>query len=107
MPPPSAKLHLLFLVYDLVAESVSGPIITFPSDAVAVRTFSDAVLAPNSILSAHAKDFELRQVGVIDLNTGIIAPLEQHRTILSAQAVLDIANRDQSALPLFPEASNG
>lgn len=97
----SAKLHSLYVVYDSVAESVSGPVICFPSDAVAIRSFTDAVLGSGSVLALHHKDYALFQNGVIDLNTGIISPLENGlRHVLGATTVIELANREQPSLPL-------
>lgn len=104
----SAKLHPLFVVYDLVAQSVTGPIITFPSEAVAIRSFSDAVLGSNSVLATHPNDYHFLQVGVIDMTTGKVIPLEEHRLVITPATILELANRDRSILdPAQLEVLNG
>lgn len=87
-------LKFFYMVYDSVAGAMSGPIMVYPSDAVAIRDFSDAVRGNGSLLAQHPDDFSLVRVGTIDA-VGAIAPLD-HESVITARTVVDIMTREVS-----------
>lgn len=101
---PFFMIHPIFAVYDLVAQSISGPIMAFSAEPVAVRSFSDACLGAGSILASHPKDYHFVQLGTVDLTTGELTSLPTPRLVITAEAVLDIAERSQPQLPLLQES---
>lgn len=84
------RLAALFVVMDSVAQSTTGPIMSFPSDAVAVRTFSDAIRGSNSVLAAHPDDYSLYAVGFLNTDSGILVPLDSPRFVISARSIVDL-----------------
>lgn len=105
MSNSNSTLHLLFLyvVYDMVAKAISGPVVQMAGDAVAIRMFSDAVLGPNSVLAMHPDDYQLVKVGCINTSTGQLIPLEDHEVVITARTIVDLANRNQDQVTLpFP-----
>lgn len=71
-----STLQRLYVVYDSVASCVTGPIMAFPNDAAARRTFQDAVTNSQSSLSSHPSDYSLHYIGDVDMADGTIRPLE-------------------------------
>lgn len=63
----------LYAVYDKKAESELG-IFEQPNDLVAIRDFSQACAKDESPIRKFAEDYELRCLGQIDTETGIITP---------------------------------
>lgn len=83
---------LLYIVFDSVAGAMSGPLMVYPSDAVAIRDFADAVRADGSRLARHADDFSLVCVGHVS-DSGDVEGLEK-RTVITARNILDISERE-------------
>lgn len=67
-------LKNLYTVQDIVGNQLVGGIIQEIHDAPAIRAFYDALRAENSMLAQHPADFNLLQVGNIDIETGDIVP---------------------------------
>ncbi|WNK13787.1 MAG: nonstructural protein [Microvirus sp.] len=55
----------LYMVYDLVANTVLGGIMLENADAPAMRAFNDALGNKESLLGQHPKDFNLLYLGEI------------------------------------------
>jgi hypothetical protein len=55
----------LYMVHDITADAVIGPIIQEVSDPPAIRAFYDALRAEGSLLAQHPSDFNLIYLGVI------------------------------------------
>lgn len=84
--------QFLYVVFDAVAESIVGPLMVLPSDAVARRTFQDAVTSERSSLSQHPQDFSLHRIGSFDLKTGVIesVPVSSSTVLISGDMIVDI-----------------
>lgn len=59
----------IYAIYDRVASEVFGPVMVLPNDAVAIRTFRDALFQPDS--RNHA-DYDLYCLGYLDTETGAL-----------------------------------
>lgn len=64
----------LYQLYDTKAESVAGPIQTHRKEGSAVRAFHGVLEAAETMPNRYPEDFELRQVGEQDEETGEITP---------------------------------
>lgn len=64
----------IYCIHDRVANEVFGPVMVLPNDAVAIRTFRDALFQPSS--TNHA-DYDLYCVGTIDTESGVINPIAE------------------------------
>lgn len=62
----------LYVVKDIKVGSI-GAVLKFRNDAMAVRSFGDAVQQKDSIYNVHPSDFALLCVGEIDEESGIIS----------------------------------
>lgn len=51
------------------------------NDSTAVRNFAHAIKTSGTVISSHAKDFELYKVGTYDNETGFIEKLEVRELI--------------------------
>lgn len=63
----------LYQLFDKVADTVEGPVLTFGVDAPAVRMFHDLLMDERTGPGRHPGDYELLCVGSQD-STGVIAP---------------------------------
>lgn len=68
-------ISIIFSIYDSKAEFYL-PLVLFNSKGESLRNFADAVNNPDTMLSKHAADFTLFEVGSFDNTTGEIALLE-------------------------------
>lgn len=66
--------YAICAIYDKVSKDVAGGAMIFPHDAVAVRTFGDAIKRENSFIAAHLDDMEMHRYGWLDTDTLTIAP---------------------------------
>lgn len=62
-------IYLIASIIDTTTQDLVGPLWTFRAEAVAIRTFGDAVRVPNSTVALHLDDMELWQWGWIDTET--------------------------------------
>lgn len=86
-------LKQLYMVYDLVAETVLGGIIQETADAPAIRAFHDALGASESLLAQHPKDFNLLLIGSITSDGTVITPNQP--TIVATGAAW-VANKEST-----------
>lgn len=66
---------LIFSVYDTKSESFSPPMVN-RTKGEAIRSFSDEVNNPQSMLHKHPEDYVLFEIGEWDNTTGTITPKE-------------------------------
>lgn len=66
------RITKLFQIYDNVANTVVGPIISAPHQASAIRNFTDLLNDPKTTLASHPDDYKLLCIGEQDEETGII-----------------------------------
>lgn len=78
----------IYAVLDRPANSFGTPIF-LPNEAVAVRTFSQAVNAKNTLLGLYPDDFVLCHLGTYDQLLGRFENLSLPKQILAARAVLN------------------
>jgi len=98
----------LYSLYDRKA-GYYLPIFQRRTDAEAVREFTEAVTMSEGPISKYPSDFELCELGQMDLDTGEIIPAKNARVILNGLSALQAAQaeraRYQSALSPAIETS--
>jgi len=84
----------VYSIFDDKAETY-GPPVFYPNKSVAMRSFSDTVRNPDSMLYRHPADFRLYELGVFCDATGTFDCYEKHLFICHATTfVLDHQNID-------------
>lgn len=83
------KEYGLYATFDTVA-GVFGSVTVDISDGTAKRNFLFAV-SQSAQLQYMAKDMELRRIGTIDLETGMIVPSALHEVICRGSEVVNDA----------------
>jgi len=78
----------LFAVRDVKADTFGAPM-AIPTEGLAVRSFTEAVLAPNSDLAKYKEDYMLYEIGTYEPNCGLVTALPVPRFIVSASSVYD------------------
>lgn len=78
----------LFTIYDIVAQTIVGPIIAEVHQAPAIRAFHDALAQPNSLLAQHPGDFTLLLIGELTLQGQYLANDLYPQTIATGSAWL-------------------
>lgn len=86
----------LFSVYDLVAETIVGPILAEPVAASAIRAFHDALGMKDSTLASHPADFNLLELGEISSN-GLILPVLGESPIIVATGSAWLAAKEAAS----------
>lgn len=74
----------LYSVFDSAAQAYNTPL-TFQSEGLAIRSFSDAVNKEDSNFRRHAKDYTLFRIGEFDDATGEIKPLSPQAVVNALQ----------------------
>lgn len=64
-------MQKIYIIYDVKSESYTAPTIN-PARGQAIRSFSDAINNPGSVIHDHPEDFTLFEIGTYDHNTGEI-----------------------------------
>ena len=82
----------LYVVFDVVAQLVSGPVMALPNDAVARRVFQDALLGESSALSRHPSDYVLLKIGALEDEVPVIRSVETTQ-VISGDQVMDLQRR--------------
>lgn len=77
-------MNYLYAVRDVQADDIGGQVIVAKADAVAVRTFVDALSSqdPRSMMAKYPDDYELLELGAIQ-DDGRIEALESPRSVLT------------------------
>lgn len=88
----------LYTIYDRKALAYHQPYYAI-TDAVAVRTFADAVADPNAIFGRHPNDYVLYYAGDFDDSNGQLWPQQPLTHIIDAQVLVKAV---QSEIP-FPD----
>lgn len=65
-------IHGIYAIYDTVAKSIVLGLVNVAHTAQAIRIFADMAQSDNSPIARHIKDYELHQLGMINLETGEI-----------------------------------
>lgn len=65
----------IYALYDAAANDISGPLMVFPHETVAIRTFADILSDPKSFPRRHPKDFTLVQLANLTDAGNAIEPL--------------------------------
>lgn len=82
----------LYVIRDVLAESIVGGLLLFPTDAPAVRFFGDVINEPKSSVSAHPNDHVLTYLGSIDETDGRIDVSDAPRDVITGASY--IASRE-------------
>lgn len=88
----------IYAIFDEVAQQLFGPIMVLPNDAVARRTFQDALFTPGAIMTTHPQDFTLFHLGSLNLETGLITPRSEAPTqdnacvIIAGDVLVELTN---------------
>lgn len=61
-------------VFDVKASAYMQPFFV-PNTSMAIRSFGDAVVNPETGISKHPEDFQLFKVGEFDDNSGLFSPV--------------------------------
>lgn len=88
----------MYTIYDRKAMAYHMPFYAI-TDAVGVRTFSDAVSDPQSIFARHPNDYVLYLAGEFDDSNGQLWPEQPLKHVIDASALVKAL---QSEIP-FPE----
>lgn len=67
--------RFIYAVMDKAALAITGGLMVFPADAVAVRTFGDVCMDDQSMVSKHIGDFDLVRLGTL-MDDGSIVDVE-------------------------------
>lgn len=88
-----------YSVYDRKAQVFHAPYYA-PTDGAAVRTFSDAVADPNSMLGRHPNDYVLYFVGTFDDSRALMEPKSPVDHVIDASSLVKAL---QAEIP-FPDS---
>lgn len=91
----STHTHGIFSTYDRKAQYFLPPF-TAMSDADAIRTFTEAVVASDLPLSKYPADFDLVRLGNIDLIEGTIFPQVPTTLLINGLVALTDAHRERA-----------
>lgn len=73
----------LYSIFDVKAANFSPPMV-FENKLVAIRFFTDELGSPNSRMSKHAEDYDLREIGAFDSDSGAVTPHPAPIAIITA-----------------------
>lgn len=57
----------IYVLFDVVAQMMVGPLSPLSNDDVAIRMFGELMSDPQQPFAKHVGDYELRRIGVVDL----------------------------------------
>lgn len=77
----------LYVLLDVLAETVTGQVLSFPSDAAATRFFADVLSDPKTLPGAHPDHFNLYRVGELNDATGALKALKVPTLVESGSSV--------------------
>lgn len=96
----------LFAVHDKKAKSLSVHHV-LRDDAVAMRSFQDAVLSKDSVYGRYAEDFELVCLAELSDDTGselpLVDPIVGLHVVITALSIVQLASKSDAA-PIKLEA---
>ena len=70
----------VYSVYDVKADAYITPFF-LPTDAMAIRAFTDCVSDPGHRFGAHPEDYTLYKIGVFDISSGQILDIDQNEAL--------------------------
>lgn len=76
----------LYQIRDLVSHTMLGEIMATYHEAAAIRSFTDILKNPKSILHSHPDDYDLIFLGYQDEESGTLDPLTTPQIILTGKA---------------------
>nr|QJB18817.1 MAG: nonstructural protein [Microvirus sp.] len=79
----------LYMVYDLVAETLIGSVILELTDAPAIRAFHDALRTKESLLAQHPADYQLVSLGELNMETGVMVASDGYIVVATGQSWLE------------------
>lgn len=79
--------QFLYAVHDIKAGNYYPPLVA-ANAMVAARDFQTRVREENSLLNKFPEDFDLVEVGVWDMETGIITPTQAPIVVVTATQML-------------------
>lgn len=77
----------IFSVWDEKAVTYATPFFTV-NDETGVRAFAQACNDPSTMLNQNPADFRLYKVGLFDMDTGEVKPLDKPKFIEHAEALI-------------------
>lgn len=86
----------IYTIYDRTARdlTIQSVLPMHNHHAIAMREFTDAVLAPNSKLALHPEDYQLLYLGTIDTTDGVVLErLDEPQLLVTAAQVITEANK--------------
>lgn len=86
----------MYSIYDVKAQSYGVPFFS-PTDGLAIRSFSQLCQDSNSTVFSYPEDFTLYRLGEIDLVTGEVSGNDRIVYVVSAVAVLNVAEAGEPA----------
>jgi len=96
----------LFVLYDTVARQAMGSVMSYVTEAQAVRGFVDEVGDPKSPFSRHLADFDLMCVGEFEVGSLAVSSCEPRVVITGRSLLATRQPGDSSQLTNRPDAVN-
>lgn len=75
----------LYVLYDIEAQTLAGPILQFTRHAAAARAFIDLLRTKDTLPNSYPEHFKLLHLGTVDTETGIISPENQPITVIAGK----------------------
>lgn len=92
----------LYVLIDLVAARIVGTVMQERNDDVAIRTFDDAAKQDGGFIAKHIEDFELRRVGFVDDETGLVS-LDPHDQLATGSTTILTGKQWKSMQPVLQD----
>lgn len=91
-------MKYLYAVRDVKADDIGDQVMVCKADAVAVRSFADALAStdPRSLMAKYPEDYELLELGAIH-EDGRLEALESPRVVLTGGAWKSARDAAQAA----------
>lgn len=87
-------MNKIYAIFDNLAMTITGPLMTFKANAAAIRTFSDIAGDAQTNIGKHPADYDLLQVGHIDDQGNITVYRE---TVITGEQWLAAQERNTGA----------
>lgn len=90
-----AMNNSIYVVWDLIAQAMAGPIFTHRHDAPAVREFTEVLGNPQTTLGKNPSDYNLLRLGEINENAQLTPGLVT--TVLTGKEWLETQQKQRGA----------
>lgn len=80
------KMLKVYAVFDVKSAAYGNPIF-LPSNGIALRTFGEACLNPESPMFKYPEDFSLFEIGMYDPSSGELKAVSKPTFVVSAAAI--------------------